>query len=440
MIKKNKSRKIIRKTYVGGDRNSFQNRFEIPNNGLPSNLTKNDVLNHSNEPYDIIPPPTEDYIVAPTSTPTDSIVASDIMFQFTRHLLSCNNIDEGKWYSFGKDFEPGATVYGIIETIKYAQREDQQKYFNFEHVFVSNLYRTWITAVLLYGTNLTATNTLHLYISPYLKEFHGTIMGVSMKRGNFPKEIHHMAAKFLKFLETIHNNTSLFSQLDGTQSWYENLPNTIILHLPPSVNKEQTIEYKKVGSDTYKLTNFCDIKDTAGPNSGSEFTTTGNLQKFMEWYNSDSNYYGKHNDNNKVHIVTHSHIMRDYLASFKFKTSMDNSLIPFDLDKLKTDPDIKQIRNSNSWHFITTQNKQLNTLIGSKNMINEFNIIPGVPSKPLGSESPAEIESKNKEYSLCNTEGSVKPATEICGLNKNGGKKKTIRKSKKLVRKTHKHK
>ena len=24
----------------------------------------------------------------------------------TRHCLSCNNINAGKWYSFGKDFEP----------------------------------------------------------------------------------------------------------------------------------------------------------------------------------------------------------------------------------------------------------------------------------------------------------------------------------------------
>ena len=46
-------------------------------------------------------------------------------------------------------------------------------------------------------------DTLNLYVSPYLKEFHKTIAGFSMKRGNFPKEISHMGAKFLKFLNTL---------------------------------------------------------------------------------------------------------------------------------------------------------------------------------------------------------------------------------------------
>jgi len=39
-------------------------------------------------------------------------------FRFTRHILSCNNIDEGKM--IGKDVEPGLAIYGITDTIKFS--------------------------------------------------------------------------------------------------------------------------------------------------------------------------------------------------------------------------------------------------------------------------------------------------------------------------------
>ena len=93
-----------------------------------------------------------------------------IEYQFTRHLLSCNNIDEGKSVNFKKDFEPGATIFGILKTIEYAEKNKDK--FISNQVYVSNLYRTWITAFLLYGCNLpqSSNNILTLYISPYLKE------------------------------------------------------------------------------------------------------------------------------------------------------------------------------------------------------------------------------------------------------------------------------
>ena len=68
-------------------------------------------------------------------------------FQFTRHLQSCNNIKQGKdaWWKLqarsalisgsGKDFEPGGTVYGIKETIKYTLDSNNAGYFNFNHIY-----------------------------------------------------------------------------------------------------------------------------------------------------------------------------------------------------------------------------------------------------------------------------------------------------------------
>jgi len=376
--------------------------------------------------------------IPPSTNKKEPTQPSERQFQFTRHVLSCNNLKEGKYYTAGKDFEPGATVYGIFETIKYAQEPEQIYNFNFDHVYVSNLYRTWITAVLLYGTNLS-TDRLNLYISPFLKEYHGLF-----KRGNFPKEIKHMANKFLKFLTELHSYCiksegdvdELYSQRDRT-NWYDSLPNEFVLHLPPGKeNQSNQVIYKKVESEPYKLTSFCKIEDTAGPNSGAGFTQTGDLQEFMNWYNSESNYFGSHDENNKVHIVTHSHIMRDYLSKFKVTIQKPGQApqasISFDIDAIDN-PILKEIRKSNSWHFITTQNK-LSTEEKQGSYANidkaktELQLVKGVPIKK---EEAKNLEDKNKDQSLCGTEGSVNPVTEICARGGRRMRKRNIRRTKK---------
>lgn len=373
--------------------------------------------------------------IPPSTNKKEPIQPSELQFQFTRHVLSCNNLKEGKYYTAGKDFEPGATVYGIFETIKYAQEPEQIYNFNFDHVYVSNLYRTWITAVLLYGTNLS-TDRLNLYISPFLKEYHGLF-----KRGNFPKEIKHMANKFLKFLTELHSYCiesegdvdELYSQRDRT-NWYENLPKEIVLHLPPGQNQSNQVIYKKLESEPYKLTSFCKVEDTAGPNSSVGFTQTGDLQKFMEWYsNESSKYFGLHDENNKVHIVTHSHIMRDYLSKFKVTISEEGkapqSPINFDIDAIDNDS-LKEIRKSNSWHFITTQNKvsKQDTYANIEKVVDDFKLVKGVPIKK---EEAKNLEDKNKNQSLCGTEGSVNPVAEICARGGRRMRKRNIRRTKK---------
>lgn len=419
-------------------------------------------------PYDdtnVIPPGTVDEkrhvfenALIETNKPDEddskkTIEHTETNFQFTRHVLSCNNIDMGKHGQFiskltfgrvevGKDFEPGATVYGIFETIKYAQQEGQKSYFNFDHVYVSNLYRTWITAVLLYGTNLTPVDKLNLYVSPYLKEFHG-----QLETGNFPKPIAHMASKFRKFLNELHIYCTTESDIDELfpedkrMTWYSNLPNTIVLTLPPKkgAKEAQEIKYEKNGNEPYKLSSFCGIEDSAGPNNGPEFTKTGNLKEFMDWYNSDSNYYKKHHQKNKVHIVTHSHIMRDYLKSFPI--NIGDKEVPFDLDELKKDTLIGPIRNSNSWHFITTKDKNLENKSIAEAIL-EFDLKEGVPIEKKTAEN---AENKFKTHSLCGKSGSVEPVSEeICGLK--GGRKigkkrryKTKKRSKRKNNKSRKH-
>ena len=563
---KNRSRKIKKKGgdkhHLGGERPFNDGRELIPTNIVPETRSIYEKDNNPNvtvepnpgkkeEAVDPIPPSTDGV----ESKPTES---DELQFQFTRHVLSCNNLDEGKWYTGGKDFEPGATAYGIEKTIEYAKDSKQTPYFNFDHVYVSNLYRTWITAVLLYGTNLQSSDTLNLYISPYLKEYHKIILGQPLKRGNFPKEINHMANKFLNFLNTLKTllddinaekmrefarnqperelkkgvplprmsvaqskipvkrlkpipekkknedededeDTQNGGSVSIPSDWYViNLPNNIILHLPPKENSDETqkITYTKDGVDEYKVKSFCDIQDTAGPNSGHEFIETGNLQKFMEWYNGNSeitNYYGRYNKDKKVHIVTHSHIMREYLMNFKVKTSggdddytkrafrkaMDKELsiykntgrikrlvtdfkhlyrlqeifnttslhmIEFDLDLLqyydykgdKEPGPIYPIRNSNCWHFITTVNKKLEDE-SVNGAIKEFKIQAGVPIRKKIAKN---MEDKTPN-SLCGEKGSVGPMNTTCSV---GGRKtgrryirRTKKRSKRKNNKSRKH-
>lgn len=416
MVKnKNKSRKIkgSRKYYRGGESNKFPNDISvIPENNVQERIDKYE-MSHSKQPE----------IEHDTNVETE--------FQFTRHVLSCNNISQGKGYSIGKDFEPGATVYGIFETINYAEKENQKRYFNYNHVYVSNLYRTWITAVLLYGTNLKQNDTLNLYVSPHLKEFHKTIAGFSMKRGNFPKEISHMGAKFLKFLNTLKEYSADQNASNVSDQWFENLPNKIILHLPPDNKEEQKVTYQKNGDSEYTSRDFCSVSDTAGENSGEGFTTIGDLQDFMDWYNSSDNYHKTHEQQNKVHIITHSHIMRDYLTRFQIKEGTKQ--IAFDLDALKKDERIQPIRDSNCWHFVTTKDKMTNLEYENiDDAIQAFDLQEGVQIEKTKAEK---LENTFKTQSLCGTQGSIHPSQK-CPIK--GGRKthkKRYSKEKKYVKK-----
>ena len=424
---KNDSRKIKkkggRKYHIGG----------TPHDAIPDNS-----VTVTPKIVDYIPPPKTD-LQNNTKQLEESTKPSELQFQFTRHVLSCNNANLGKGL-FGKDFEPGATVYGIFKTIEYAQLPEQAPNFNFDHVYVSNLYRTWITAVLLYGTNLVEGSTLNLYISPFLKELHNE----PLKKGNFPKDIYHMANKFLKFLEELHSycilsngNVEELYDEENRIKWYNNLPKRIILHLPPGINNE--VIYQKNENNIYELKSFCNVEDAAGPNSGNDFTKTGDLQKFMDWYNKeDSNYYGINSQENKVHIVTHSHIMRNYLSNFNVTFEVEGKApeapVSFDIDVLN-DEKLNEIRNSNSWHFITTARKKellKSTAYSSiEKAVDDLKLLAGVP---ININKAKELENKNLKTSLCGIEGSVEPVPKTKTCNKGGRKTR-----KKRIRKTKKH-
>ena len=350
----------------------------------------------------------------------------DFQYQFTRHLASCNNIESGKL--FGKDFEPSSTIYGIIKTIQFSQDPSNSDSYKDKHVYVSNLIRTWITAVLLYGTH--NRQELTLYISPFLKEKHFSLGTLEVKRGNFPKEIKHTVKKFEKFLLTLHDlcddsmldedQQTKLDEVGFSKDYYSKLPQKIILVLPEKNDglKQQIVfEKAKIG---YKIqSDVCLVEDTSGPSTKKEgFTTTGDLQKFMEWFESEKNYHRPTHPDGLVHVVTHSQIMQQYLRD-KFN---------FNIDKNK---DYSDVRNSNTWRFKTRKVINPSELVNMKKQTDKKvpELIPGVP---LDTKLAEELEDYLEHLSLCGEMGSVESIT--CG--RTGGSKRTRKNRKNKNRKT----
>ena len=374
---------------------------------------------------------------SPTSNNQD--VPSSYTYQFTRHMMSCNNINMGK--NFGKDFEPSVSLYGIVNTIKLSQ--DNASEFNSNTVFVSNLLRTWITAFLLYGSNKTELN---LYISPYLKEETttigeetGTNINYELKRGNYAKNITHTANKFLRFLTTLknisdkqinggdNNQNESTNRIDNgaktiddfnnllnkiiTKKWYNELPSIINLYLPMNQDytKAQNIKFTKK-NDNYSLetTSLCnknEFKDTVGPTEGLPgFEENGNLIEFMKWFEEINKDYGKPNEPSLIHVVTHSQVMQKYLKdNFELDIdafAKDNKTETISIDQKEYTINYSAIRNSNSWRFQTSRTPE---------NIDELKatLKPGIP---LDKKYAKAIENAKITGSLCGSSGSVKDA------------------------------
>jgi len=348
-------------------------------------------------------------------------------FQFTRHLASCNNIDAGKL--FGKDGEPAAAYYGIINTINFAQKDEANKQaFNSDNVYVSNLLRTWQTATLLYGSNIGKDTNLKLHISPYLKEKHSSEIEV-MKRGNWPDHMKHSANKFLHFLKTLKALSREKNKVTNLKfplpEWYDNLPKKITLTLPPSninesKSKPQEIVYEKNKDGDYGITNFCKLIDTVGPvakklDEGRKpdeksvfsfeeaFNKTGDLEKFMIWFSNNNKTH-----EGLVHVVTHSQLMQAYL-----KNKLD-----YDIDKLATENTKSfeyNTRHSNTWRLKLSLDPQQ-----TKNSVKNT-IVPGIlleKEKAISQEMALKAigEKKQAPYgSLCGKQGSVDDIeNEVC--------------------------
>ena len=333
----------------------------------------------------------------------EGLDSTNYEFQFTRHAMSCNNIYFGKF--FNKDFEPSLAIYGILTAIAFSKKNKED--FKSDKVIVSNLLRTWITAVLLYGTDFNEkmpySHSLHLFVSPYLKEKKASKMGITFKRGNYPKKFRHTIHKFLKFLNRLKEFDTLIKcaksrdtdikpyleiigKLDDT--FYDNLPNKIRFSFPPSPQSKEPQQFFslfKNQENEYVLDGVCRVYDTFGPNTNmtSEFLATGNLVKFMSWFRSNKNYYKQDFDVNElIPVITHSSVMRTYFIN-NFGIDLEN--------------DHNEISESNCWKFRTKIPKIENGI-----PMNIHNDTKSEFAKGL------ETLFTKKNLSLCGNQGSVK--------------------------------
>ena len=372
-------------------------------------------------------------------------------FRFTRHILSCNNIDEGKM--IGKDVEPGLAIYGITDTIKFSLDKNKNPFKSYD-VCVSNLYRTWCTAVILYGTNFHQEYILNLWICPYLKEnskIHGAIT-----RGNYPKSISHMANKFLKFLSLLktlnkgihksNEKNSLykewFNTIPDNDDWYKSLPNEIILRFPidiPSKYSNYTqvdnnIIYKKNKNGDYEIVKNCVNKDYINKSKNGEYLENGNLKKFMEWFNND----GPNFNSKLVHVVTHSGIMNYYLKTLDIHVKK--------IQQNESD-NISFIGKSNCWTFVTNAMikcskkingktkieiiENLNNEPKTENITENINLINSLEIGVKENPDAKEIEQifKKGKLSLCGQIGSIKKKVRKmplkCLKGMEGGRRRT---------------
>lgn len=372
-------------------------------------------------------------------------------FRFTRHILSCNNIDEGKM--IGKDVEPGLAIYGITDTIKFSLDKNKNPFKSYD-VCVSNLYRTWCTAVILYGTNFKQKYILNLWICPYLKEnskIHGAIT-----RGNYPKSISHMANKFLKFLSLLktlnkgihksNEKNSLykewFNTIPDNDDWYKSLPGEIILRFPidiPSKYSNYTqvdnnIIYKKNKNGDYEIVKNCVNKDYINKSKNGEYLENGNLKKFMEWFNND----GPNFNSKLVHVVTHSGIMNYYLKTLDIHVKK--------IQQNESD-NISFIGKSNCWTFVTNAMikcskkingktkieiiENLNNEPKTENITENINLINSLEIGVKENPDAKEIEQifKKGKLSLCGQIGSIKKKVRKmplkCLKGMEGGRRRT---------------
>ena len=253
-----------------------------------------------------------------------------LLFQFTRHATSCFNIeiyrDRGASLTGGI---PSLADIGITNTISLANKNRKTNRFQSSVVCVSNLVRTWMTAVLLY--TFSDKTSITLRICPHLKETGWT--------GNKAYSLTLSVSTFIDFLKLIRNNT-----------FYGNLREIILLipaHIETPHNNWVKIKItipkgNSVNTKIHTDPLFCDRVNTIDKIDG--YNKDGNIYKFMEWYHESFP-----EEQGIVHIVAHSGIMKEYVK--KICNGYIFNGIPFDIKNYSINE--QKIDNQNCWTFTT---------------------------------------------------------------------------------------
>lgn len=253
---------------------------------------------------------------------------------FTRHGPSCNNISS----IFNKVQEPRLTDGGITRLLKHKEGKKKRN-FKSNFVFVSPLIRTWMTAIILYGTSFESPEgdpeklpTLTLYVAPFLKEH--TKMGGHVKTGNYPVNIFEQLKSLLTFLKYLNEKEKKLHIFQIDLFFPNNDKKFQVIHIrtnTSSIDASGSEEYvvfnkfledgiiPKPLKDYYKLEGKEKEKETMEWYNPYNYKSNGKIEKFMKWVITHRDEFGYKSDNNDitVHTVTHSNVMKTAVDNMK---------------------------------------------------------------------------------------------------------------------------
>ena len=327
-------------------------------------------------------------------------------FQITRHATSCYNIKAFPTFlgPFEADRMPSLAKYGIDETIALAREEKESNRFRASTVCVSNLIRTWMTAVLLYAfTDSTPKTEITFRICPHLKEI-GYV-------GNDARPLTESIPKFIDFLNNIKSkeNYTTLRKIHLLIPKFIESPHKYWVKITITIPKD-----KKAHTVIHDKSLFCNKTKVIDGIVG--YTKNGNISEFMTWFCTS---FPKERDT--VHVVAHSHIMKDYFNE-KCKDVITSDGKKFNIKKhTLTTPANIGIDAQNCWTFTTTAGIKPDDLIES--------IKHGYPN-PDKIGKDAREPSTEQEGSLCrkSVEKIVCPATGGYHTKKNRKKlRRTLR-------------
>ena len=259
---------------------------------------------------------------------------------------------------------------------------------------------------------ITDKSEFTLYVFPYLKEHHGIY-----KPGNYPTELKDSLSNFMIFLDFLKTNYP---------HYYTNcLPNKITIIIDGSMGSVM-ITYSLIkkdgkGAGDFELHiepdehgNFEGIVDESGPldqfsvheKKMNPFKANGDLKQFIKTFNGHlgAPQKGKRDlmRKGKVHVVTHSNVMKTYLESEPTRDLLRRTGTVYDKTLTKVEERVQTLIDN----------------IKGTNMLS-FEIVAGIrgPEKVnavyLGEEIPPEDYQEDRY--LCDNASSEKPERGLLG-------------------------
>lgn len=272
---------------------------------------------------------------------------SELKFHFTRHATSCYNIEIRERTFPLNDGIPSLACSGIESTIALAENNQGTGRFMLpeQGVYVSNLIRTWMTAVLLYAYD---KESITLRMSPHLRETGAVGNDAHPLTSSFPK--------FIAFLEQIKR----LPRYGGLQKITLSIVQTIRRNTYWG-NIEIDIS-KDTRNVTYDTESFCSIVDPLQVSSIKDgYKDVGDLNAFMKWISIYGflHFTAAGLTPTEIHVVTHSGIMKEYVKATCKGLSYRGS--PFNMSTYSLrgnhiDPIVrgKPLDVQNCWTFTTT--------------------------------------------------------------------------------------